>query len=1334
MMGAGMRLVLAFGCVLGAVRGAEAAAPPTPPGKLRPADVRRLRALDAAVEKRVAAGDFAEAVKLAQQALALRTRRQGRRHWEVIDARLEVESWKLLGALSEDQRKELTATDRVIARAAKLRARGRYAAAARAWREVLTVRRKLLGEAHVLTAGAHNEVAANLEDAGQARVAQAFYGRALAIQRKVLGERHPGTATGYNNLAICLHSQGKYRQAQPPAEKALLVRRELLGEANALTAQSYDTLAGVLGSQGKHAQAQPLYEKGLAIKRKVLGERDPSTAISYSNVAFNLNAQGKHRQAQPLYEKALAICRKALGERHPYTAQAYNNLGHNLNAQAKYKAAQQAYDKALAIYKQVLGEQHPSTASCYTNLAANLAAQGEHDLAQPSYEKALAVYRKALGEDHPNTALGYYNLAGTLAVQGKYAQAQPLYEKALAIYRKVLGDAHRSTALGYVGVAGNLNAQGMHARAQPLYEKALAITRAVLGEKHADTAAAYNNVAFNLDDQGRHAQAQSLYQKALDIDRQVLGELHPSTAASYNNLAYNLDIQGKHALAGRLYARALAIHRKVLGEQHPMIAVGYNNAAMNLHAQGKYDKAQPLFEKALAIQGKARGESHPSTASSCDNLASNLDLLGKHDRAQRLYERALAIRRKVLGEQHPNTALTYNKLGHNLHAQGKHKEAVARLESALVGYDSGWLDSNATGFQRALFNALRDSPRPLLAACLARLGRPLEAWQHAEADLARGLLDDLAARSEKPDQSAATLNARLNWLDSLLVPLLAADKLSAEQRKRRDGLVRQRRSLLAARGKRAAERSARHVWSLERIQNRLPADSAVVLWLDVESEHWGCVLRAKGPPRWERLPGSGPKGAWTKQDDELPDRLYGALTRRINFSEAKRGELVKALLAQRLTPLRRHLRKGDGLPAVRRLLVVPAGEMAVVPLEVLTRDYRISYIPSASVFARLAAQHRRLEGTSLVALGDPVFDVPARREPEPPKRGVLLKLVLPGGNAARAGLQAGDVLLRYGTTPVRRPADLGGFGEKGPVRVRYWRQGKEAVARLRPGRLGVVVDARPAPVAVRAWREVSRSPVRRGSGHKRLPGTRFEVEALARLVGKDRTTLLLGSSASEQELDRLVKEKRLGKARLLHLATHGEIDVRRPERSALVLAQDRLPPAPAAEVLRGGKAYDGRLRVGTILERWQLDADLVVLSACQTALGKAAGGEGLLGFAQAFLQKGARSVVLSRWKVDDTATALLMLRFYENLLGKREGLKKALPRAEALGEAQQWLRTLRRKQAEGLAARLARGVLRGTIDKPLPEVKGKPEVLPAGDRPFAHPNCWAAFVLVGDPD
>src|SRR5262249_20965725 len=144
-----------------------------------------------------------------------------------------------------------------------------------------------------------------------------------------------------------------------------------------------------------------------------------------------------------------------------------------------------------------------------------------------------------------------------------------------------------------------------------------------------------------------------------------------------------------------------------------------------------------------------------------------------------------------------------------------------------------------------------------------------------------------------------------------------------------------------------------------------------------------------------------------------------------------------------------------------------------------------------------------------------------------------------------------------------------------------------------------------------------------------------------------------------------------------HLATHGVIDEDIPTRSAMILTQTGLPD-PLQQALSHQSVFDGRLSVREIQRGWELKAELVTLSACETALGRDAGGEGFVGFTQALLMSGTRSVCLSLWKVDDTATALLMLRFYTNLLGLRPELSGPMPKAEALREAKSWLRWFRR--------------------------------------------------------
>ena len=337
------------------------------------------------------------------------------------------------------------------------------------------------------------------------------------------------------------------------------------------------------------------------------------------------------------------------------------------------------------------------------------------------------------------------------------------------------------------------------------------------------------------------------------------------------------------------------------------------------------------------------------------------------------------------------------------------------------------------------------------------------------------------------------------------------------------------------------------------------------------------------------------------------------------------------------------------------------------------------------MFKYLREQPRPGRYSGLLALGDPAYNRPdTSSELAPlPDHGLLVNLVTPGSNAAIHGLKPGDVLLAYNGTALQQRDDLKTVLEPSrPIPIEVWRAGRVTKRELPPGKLGVVMDARPAPVAISDQRKLQQVLVAARSGDENflpLPGTRYEVEALTQLFKSDNrpTNALLGADASEPQLDRLVASGELGRYGFIHLATHGVIDEQIPARSAVILTQSGLPD-PLEQVLHQKPVFDGRLSVREIQRGWELKADLVTLSACETALGRDAGGEGFVGFTQALLMSGTRSVCLSLWKVDDTATAVLMQRFYANLLGRRPGLKDPMPKAEALREAKAWLRGLRR--------------------------------------------------------
>jgi hypothetical protein len=433
----------------------------------------------------------------------------------------------------------------------------------------------------------------------------------------------------------------------------------------------------------------------------------------------------------------------------------------------------------------------------------------------------------------------------------------------------------------------------------------------------------------------------------------------------------------------------------------------------------------------------------------------------------------------------------------------------------------------------------------------------------------------------------------------------------------------------------------------------------------------------------------------------------------------------------------------DGLPPAKRLIVLPSPALAGIPIEALLapNDARtVSYAPSATMFKYLREQPRSNRNAGLLALGDPVFQRHDRfpqpqRQPLPlPGHGLLVNLVLPGSNAAAHGLKPGDVLLAYNGTALHQRGDLQTVAEPDrPAAVEVWRDGQVSRRELAAGKLGVVFDARPAPEAISEQRKIQQVLAAARSGYEHLaplPGTRQEVGALARLFQaiERPARILLGTEASEPEMDRLASTGELTRYGFIHLATHGMIDEASPLRSAVILSQTGLPD-PLDQVLNHRPVYDGRLTVREIQRCWELNAELVTLSACATARGQQAGGEGFVGFTQALLMSGARSVCLSLWNVDDTATALLMTRFYQNLLGQRVGLSQPLPKAEALDEARHWLRGLSRAEVQqasaGLPAR--RRIIEEDMGPKPAQIRQTPQ------RPFEHPYYWSAFILIGDP-
>jgi len=202
----------------------------------------------------------------------------------------------------------------------------------------------------------------------------------------------------------------------------------------------------------------------------------------------------------------------------------------------------------------------------------------------------------------------------------------------------------------------------------------------------------------------------------------------------------------------------------------------------------------------------------------------------------------------------------------------------------------------------------------------------------------------------------------------------------------------------------------------------------------------------------------------------------------------------------------------------------------------------------------------------------------------------------------------------------------------------------------------------------------------------RLAGTRAEAEQIVKLAKASggRADVWLDLEASEEN----VEARDISKYRILHIATHGLLNAERPQFTGLVLS------------LVGNKSQDGFLRTDEVFNL-HLGSPLVMLSACETGLGKEKRGEGVMGLTRAFMYAGAPTVGVSLWSVADKSTSELMADFYKRLLGAPSG------------------------SASTTASRSSTGVTASAAmrESQLAMIAGKK---------YSAPFYWAPFVLVGD--
>lgn len=956
----------------------------------------------------------------------------------------------------------------------------------------------------------------------------------------------------------------------------------------------------------------------------------------YRQQVEQLYQQGQYEQAIGFAQRVRDLAFEYFGDEHPEFAGILNDLALLYYSIGRYEDAESLYLKAMEIYRKGPGgEEHPEFATSLNNLAVLYRKISRYLDAEPLYLKAVEIRRKALGEEHPRFAQSLSNLAMLYYSIGRYVDAEPLYLKAIEIYRK-LPDCEENpsfaTSLNNLGLL--YDSMGRYSNAELQYLKAIEIRRRIFGEEHPSFATSLNNLGLLYDHMGRFADAEAQHLKAMEIRRRILGEEHSDLAQSLDNLGGLYYSMGRYEDAEPLIYQAIEIRRKTLGVEHPDFATSLNNLMVIYGILDRYSDAESLGLRAMKIYHEAFGEEHPAFTANLNNLALLYDNMGRYLDAESLFSKVIEIERKTLGEEHPEFAISLNNLGLLLSATDREAEALTMMEKASaidnkmigqifsIGSESQRMDyiktlrGNFDGFislVHSFFSKDQHALQTCLNLILRRKAIGLEALAIQRDVILSGRYPELEpklrelsilrmqiAQKTLAGPGPEGLETHRGWLSEWNVK---KEQLESD-------LAHQIPEMNIEQKMREIDRKA--------IASALPEGSALLEFVRFDIFDFKAIP-AKGESKWKParyiafflLAGK-------------PDNIQ-----MIDLGEAEKVDGMIARFREGITGERGlgeegHIRSAEDegnmlretvfdpvmslIADKKRIFISPDGDLTRLPFEVLPLDggrrlideYHISYLGAGRDIIRYKDKSSGRPDEPLV-IADPNFDL--KDETGTYQRGNSSKIQLENkGHYSRISRDVGSI------------------------------------------------------------------------SFKRLPGTHIEGENIGKML---KVAPWLESSALEGSL----KARR--SPRILHIATHGFfLKDQKYDSNQFRLGEMGRMSGPAMEnpLLRSGlalagantfskggtppkEAEDGILTAEDVSGLDLFDTELVVLSACDTGIGEIRTGEGVFGLRRAFVLAGARTLVMSLWKVPDKETQELMEDFYKHIL-------QGKPRAEALRDAQ----------------------------------------------------------------
>lgn len=1044
-------------------------------------------------------------------------------------------------------------------------------------------------------------------------------------------------ASAYSNIAIDLFNSGNFQDAIKAGATALEAQKKATGDNHPDYAQVLDYMATFNYYSGNLNDAIRFNKQAIDTWKATLGENDPNYAQSLGNLALCYFDSGNFNEALRIGTTAAEIKKQVLGENHPDYAQALSTLA-EFNTQAgKYAEALRLGTSALEIKKAALGENYPDYALDLNNLARYNSNMGNYSEAIALSKTAADILRKTPSVKASDYAMALNNLASFNAAMGDYAEAIRLGTTASESIKQIFGNKHPDYAASIDNLASYNHQAGNTSEAIKLGTQAMEIKKQTLGTNHRDYATSLYNLASFHAANADYNEAIKLQNAAVEIRRNTLGPNHPEYAQSLASLASFYSAIGNYNEAIELGKTALEIRKNSLGEQHPDYAKSLLSLADFYGKSGNKDEAAKLATIAMDIDRNTLGDNHPAYATSLSNLAVYYSDLGNFKEAIRLESIAMEIDRYNYGENHPNYATSLSNLAVYYSNDGNYTVAI-RMETAATEIRQKTLGEDHPLYARSLNNLAaynlyvgnyetasqqlqkryQLTNSYILKNFSTMTGQERTNFWNIHSVFFGNTLPFAAFKHPNPTSNALAYDGQLFSKGLLLNAELEIQKLIEKSGDKnfaeKFNKIRSDRATLD------------HLYQITPEKRQMNADSLASV---IEKEEKQLVESSKELGDYTRDLAIN----WHDVQNKLTDTDIAIEF--ADFMDKDKHTYVALVLTKAMTAPEIVEVSIGKIDSTTYFTTSDLYNSIWQPLHKYLQGFRNVYFAPCGKFHSIAIEYLPDETGEIFAKKFNAYRLTSTREL------ALAKTVNPEKKASVYG----GIIYNFA---------------KGD-----WQD-------LKDSKDEIVAEFRDIPDFEDGETQ------RAGIGF--LKGAKIEAEQVIDILRDGEYLVAEGSDVNATE-ESFKKLSGTG-VKILHVATHGFYE---PEgkkksfsdyltvgnknnkedlslsRSGLFLAgaASALDPVKRKDIPEG--VEDGILTAKEISRLDFQGLDLVVLSACQTGLGEVTG-EGVFGLQRGFKKAGAKTIVMSLWKVDDAATKDLMTEFYKNLMGgmsKREAFVKS---------------------------------------------------------------------------